>query len=496
MSDGPAGAATPEGGAGQFRWQALFQRSDDPLFILNRRRAILFVNQAWEKLTGLPAGEARQLVCRRRRPVSLADPLPEILAQVLCPPPEALQGETVRVRRLLPGAGTPRWWDVEFTPLREQGRLLALLGRIVPVPLPAAETGTTSSQPSPQPPLPLRLAALRQQVQRRLQVFFPGEDLPTQRRLADQVRLAAQVRAPVVLLGPPGSGKQTLARLIHAHGPERERSFAALDCTRLPAWSVAALLLADAGAAQRRQLGTIYLHEPGYLPREHQMLLWERLLQSTDAAREDRESLEGLPEPLPRLLVGFSMVPLPPWAQIVSGQLLQELFCALDTIRLELPALQDRMAELPQMIERSLVRLNSDGEKRVSGLTPEALELLAGYPWPGNLAEMLQVLDQARLRATGEQITPEELPLSVRLRQRFQETPRQAPDRLLKLDEVLNQVERRLIVLALQRARGHKARACELLGIWRPRLLRRMKELEIDELFSSDGRGAQEPEED
>ncbi len=453
-----------------FRWQALFQRSEDALFLLNRRRAILFVNRAWEKLTGLSASEARHLVCRRRRPVTTADTPQDILSYLLCPPPEAPPTETVRVRRLLPGSSaTPRWWDVEFTPLRGPGgKLLASLGRIIPLPVVQAEVA---------PALPPRLSALRQQVQRRLNLFLPGEDTPVLRRLAEQVRLAAQVTTPVVLIGEPGSGRQTLARLIHAHSPQRERSFAALDCTRLPAWSVAALLLTDAGAGQRRQLGAIYLHEPGRLPRDIQLLLWERLLQSLEATSEGEETEAGQlapPDRLPRLLAGFA----DPREQLASGQLLQELFCGLDTLRLELPALRERPAELPLLIERCLARLNSDGEKSVSGLAPALTEMLARYPWPGNLAELLQTLDQARQRTTEKQITLDDLPLPLRLQLRLEEKPGRQ-DQAWALDRVMEQVERRLILLTLQRTGGNKTRAAELLGLFRPRLLSRMKALRI-----------------
>jgi len=471
------------------RWQALFQRADDPLFVLNRRRTILFVNRAWEKLTRMSASEARRLVCRRRRPVTLADTPQDILSYLLCPPPEAMQGETTQVRRLLPGGSTPQWWDVEFTPLREKGRL-RLLGRIVPLP---AVQGPAA------PPMPPRLAALRQQVQRRLNLFLPADNLPTLRRLAEQVRLASGLLCPVVLIGEPGSGKQTLARLIHAHSPQRERSLAVLDCTRLPVWSVAALLLADAGAGQRRQLGAIYLHEPGRLPRDLQLLLWERLLHPAETLGEERDAPEpsplpprgDSPESLPRLLVGFSSDPR---GQIAAGQLLEELFCALDTFRLELPPLRCRLAELPLLIERCLARLNSDGEKSIAGLAPQTLEMLARHPWPGNLAELLQVLDQARQRSASERITADDLPFSLRLPQRLDETPGRAPDALPRLDEVLEQVERRLIVMALERTKGHKGKAAEMLGVWRPRLLRRMQALRITDPAPAPGETDRETE--
>src|SRR5947209_4972402 len=107
----------------EFRWQALFQRTREPLFLLNRQRRILFVNRAWEELTGLPAAEARgRRVGHRRKPATL--PLGEALAHALAPPAEVLQGQPGKARRLAPGAAGRRWWDVEFFPLRGDAGLL------------------------------------------------------------------------------------------------------------------------------------------------------------------------------------------------------------------------------------------------------------------------------------------------------------------------------------------------------------------------------------
>ncbi len=303
---GPAGLGGPE----RFRWQALFQRVDEPLFVLNHRRALLFVNTAWQRLTGLSAAEARQVVCRRRRPVTAADSIQDILAHLLCPPSEVLQGDSARVRRLVPGGtGVPRWWDVEFFPLCQEARVRGILGRILPLPSVHAA--------KPAPPLPEKLVALRQQVLRRLDLDWSSSELPAVRRVWEQVELACQARTPVVLVGEQGTGKTTLAHLMHARGPDRERSFAGLDCARLPPLAVASLLLGDAGAEQRRKLGTIYLAEPGRLPRDLQQVLWERLTE----AGKDPEVETG--ERLPRLLAGFHGEPRD---MVRAGRLLEPLY--------------------------------------------------------------------------------------------------------------------------------------------------------------------------
>src|SRR5690242_19641523 len=103
-----------------FRWQSLFQRAGEPFFLLNRRRRILFVNRAWEKLTGLAATEARGLQCLRRSSLP-HDPWDVVIRAICSPPPDVLQGRPGRARRLVPRTGsTPRWWDLEFFPLHNE----------------------------------------------------------------------------------------------------------------------------------------------------------------------------------------------------------------------------------------------------------------------------------------------------------------------------------------------------------------------------------------
>src|SRR5262249_6514661 len=135
--------------AKNFRWQALFQRCAEPLFVLDRQRRLLFVNHAWETLTGIAAEQAHVLVCRRPRPATIDDPPEEVLAHALTPPPEVLRGAGGRVRGLLPGRQLAlRWWEVEFLPLRPEGEQggYFILGRIRPVPIVEPAAGNLLSE--------------------------------------------------------------------------------------------------------------------------------------------------------------------------------------------------------------------------------------------------------------------------------------------------------------------------------------------------------------
>jgi transcriptional regulator with PAS, ATPase and Fis domain len=448
---GKAGRRKPL--AGTFHWQAFFRRSAEPVFVLDRRQRLLFVNEAWETLTGVPASEAHHLTCRRPRPAGPDDSPHAALEHALTPPPEARRGAMARVRRLQPGPAA-RWWDVEFLPLRPQGKKegALIVGRVTPV---AAEEGAVPGQ------MPERLMALRERATQRYgQELLAGES-PAVRRLAEQVRLAARTTVPVLLVGEPGAGKETLARLIHYQGPDRERPFAALDCARLPAAALADVLFSPS----RILLGVIYLREPGRLPRDLQLRLCGML-------RGETEEAPGAP----RIIAGCEG---DPQELVRDGRLLDELYASLAVLTLHVPPLRERTAELAALVDRLLDRCNEEGEPHVKRLAPDVWDMLREYSWPGNLRELYAVLSAARRHAGGERITAEDVPASLRLVRKLEETPGRRPERPLPLDALLEKAERRLIEMALRRAGGKKQRAAEILSIWRMRLTRRMKALGI-----------------
>jgi DNA-binding NtrC family response regulator len=431
----------------EFRWQALFQRSREPLFVLDRHRRLLFANGAWVTLTGVALAEVRGRACTRRRLPAAPTRWDEV-ARALAPPAPLLHGPPVRLRRLV-GATT---WDVDFFPLQQDDGPLCVLGKI-----------TVVAPPTPPAALlPEKLAALRETVAQRYGLDALQSTLPAGRRIVEQVRLAAQTRTAVLIVGEAGTGKHWTARIIHYQGADRERPFAALDCTRLSPATLAEVLFGEQGLITRRRAGTVYLKEPASLPRDLQAQLVEAL----------DEKAEGTP----RLIAG-SRSDLT--QEVRSLRFLDELRCSLATVVLELPALRQRHADLEALVEKVLQRCQvADGRARAE-LTPEAWDLVRAYPWPGNLRELYLVLSAARTHAAEASIDAADLPALVRLAVNLGKTPEDPAERSWPLKQLLEQVERRLIQQALRATRGHKTKAAELLSIWRQLLVRRMEALGI-----------------
>ena len=166
-----------------------------------------------------------------------------------------------------------------------------------------------------------------------------------------------------------------------------------------------------------------------------------------------------------------------------------DLYHAITPLVLRLEPLRQRRHDLPLLAQNFLERANDRWACYCAGFTPAALEALEAYDWPGNLRELARVVDRAHVQArsrasTGGQdggtlIDVDDLPASIRGNLGAAYLPPSAAQPVKPLDELLTEIERRLIETALARARQNKSRAAELLGISRPRLYRRIKELNL-----------------
>jgi DNA-binding NtrC family response regulator len=164
-----------------------------------------------------------------------------------------------------------------------------------------------------------------------------------------------------------------------------------------------------------------------------------------------------------------------------AGRFHEGLCCLLSTLTLTVPPLRERHGELTDLVDRLLARKDDEEERGHPGLSKEAWDLIHSYPWPGNVRELQNVLLAARRRAGDATIEPAHFPAVLRQSVQVRQTGGADEVRPLPMDQVLEEVERRLILLALRRNQGNKSRAAEWLGIWRQRLMRRMEALGIED---------------
>jgi hypothetical protein len=419
---------------------SFFAASEDALFLLDTRGRLRMVNPAFARLFDRAADSLRGLSCRSRHKPTLDDPPDDHLAALLHAPPEVLQGEPQTVRRVLSRPEPARIYDVAFFPLaRDSG--VQILGRLRPVAVPSA-TG---------PPLPEALLALRQRHLTRWTWDLLGDPSG---RLAVQARLAARTRASVLLVGPPGSGKTTVARVIHAHSAERERPLAALDLRRRTATRTQEMLTQTRGSGAP---GAVLLRGLDGCP----AALIDFL---ADWLRPEWEGHPPNPE-RPRL-----------YAALCDRGRLPAALAPLGALEVTVPPLRERGHEWEGLLQGLREILNLLPGPALHTLTPAAREALRSHTWPGNLGELHAVLLDARAGCRTGVLDRSELPAWLRV------PPRPtAPPPVLNLETTLQEAERRLIQLALHRARGNRSRAAELLGLTRARLLRRLDQLGLGE---------------
>jgi DNA-binding NtrC family response regulator len=165
---------------------------------------------------------------------------------------------------------------------------------------------------------------------------------------------------------------------------------------------------------------------------------------------------------------------------VESGTYLRELATTLSTLVVELPPLAERIDDVPLLVQHFIEQFNAKGDRQLSGASPEALDQLAAYGWPGNVDELEEVVREACRAADGPFVAAADLPKRLRQATSAAAHPR-AEEETIVLDELLAQIEADLVRRAMRRAKGNKTKAAQLLGVTRPRLHRKLVELEEQE---------------
>jgi DNA-binding NtrC family response regulator len=287
----------------------------------------------------------------------------------------------------------------------------------------------------------------------------------------------------ILIRGESGSGKELVAHAIHGQSKRRRGPFIPLDCAALPETLVESELFghergAFTGATQRRlgrfelaHGGTLFLDEIGNLPVSTQMKLL-RVLEDRAITRLGGRGQIGIDVRIVAAThVNFEEA-------LREGRFREDLYHRLNEFTIHVPALRERSADLPELVDHFLRRIGEELGKPVSGVTPEALEALRAYPWPGNVRELRNALKRAAVLADGP-IALADLPGEFRGRPPLPVTaPAGGGPTTLKdvVRHVVETAERDLIVRTLERTRWNRAQAARLLGINYKTLYNKLKE--------------------
>jgi two-component system, NtrC family, response regulator HydG len=289
---------------------------------------------------------------------------------------------------------------------------------------------------------------------------------------------AAQSEAPVIIFGESGTGKELVAHAIHALGRRREGPFITCNCAALNEALLESELFghvkgAFTGAYTHRQgrfeaahRGDIFLDEIGDIPPAIQI----KLLRVLETKRFERVG-DVRPISVDVRIVTATHRNLE--SLVSQGKFREDLFFRINVIPIQLPPLRERMEDFPLLVEHFLKHLRQRSGKSLSGLTPDAMQILLEHPWPGNVRELKGVLEYAFVVAADGLIAPEHLPPKLGCRE---STPAAPP----AAGAVLAADEKTALVNALRQTGGNQSRAAALLGVTRVTVWHRMKKYGID----------------
>jgi two-component system, NtrC family, response regulator PilR len=281
----------------------------------------------------------------------------------------------------------------------------------------------------------------------------------------------AETRTTVLITGESGTGKERVARVIHERSERGGKPFMVVNCGALPeALMESELFGHEKGAftgasARHRGLfrdadgGTLLLDEVGELPFSLQVkllrVLQERSVRAVGSTHEVPVDV--------RLLAATNR---DIEAAVQSGSFRQDLYYRLNVIRLVLPPLRERREDIPLLVERFVRRFAAEMGKDVLGLTADALRALERHAFPGNVRELENVIERAVALAGARSIGLGDLPPEISgLAGEAAPSLLSLPPDGCQLDDVMNEIERRMLLDALERTNGVRTSAAKLLGI-------------------------------
>jgi len=491
------------------------QELDTPVYVLDEKHALIYFNDALVKWANADADALIGQTCRYHTSASRLHH--EITAASLAPPPEVAQGQRTQTILAVDAVCETRYRRAEFIPLAFGDGEFGTLVLVDAIDLSPEDTVSFTAQPQGETTvetvqareLHRVLFALRRHQAGRYRLETLLGHTSAMQLARRQAMLAAEtghcasgIVAPVLIVGPPGSGRETLAGAIH-YGRDGEHSggMIPVDCHALPGELIDSTIRAFYQRyarvdqkADRKKCHTLLLNNADTLEPEQAELVVSVLENNPGNMR----------------IIGTSSLEPHVWNNH------PELPWCLATIKINLPPLTERRDDIPLLAQWFLEQQNARGEgrgtrdeRREAGVNPtshlsplashasslaphtspmtqrsgfaaDALDLLTLYHWPGNIDELMQVVAESHAQAKGTLVRASDLP--IRLHQTADAQAVNSTIEQIDLENYLQSLEVELIGRALKTARGNKAKAARLLGMTRPRLYRRLEQLGLIEL--------------
>ncbi len=346
------------------------------------------------------------------------------------------------------------------------------------------------------------LTRLEQEARRRFElgVEIIGK-APAMQEIFKTIGRVAPTDATVLIEGESGTGKELIARAIHFHSPRWSAPFVALNCSAVPRDLLESELFghergAFTGAVEQRAglfevatEGTLFLDEVGDMPLELQAKVL-RALQEKELTRVGgREVIK-----VDCRIIAATNQDLE--RAVKQGRFREDLYFRLKVVPIAVPPLRQRRGDIPELVAYFIQKINREMGTNITGVSPEARAILNLHNWPGNVRELENTLVRAAVLAPGPTLMPRDLALAthdtgatiyddmsleevvrMKLKEYFHQTRDVEPTDLYEL--IMARVERPLLELTLERARGNQLKAAAILGINRNTLHKKITQLKI-----------------
>jgi PAS domain S-box-containing protein len=366
----------------------------------------------------------------------------------------ALEGETVEGERTFPVNNIPVIFSYTITPLRDiEGKAFGIFG---------ISRDVTDRRP-------------RERYSTESADSYPSKVM---RSTLDMARRVAEQDSVVLLLGESGSGKDYVAKYIHAHSRRKNGPYVSLNCAAIAPNLAESELFghekgAFTGAMSRKrgmlelaEQGTLLLNEVGELP----LPLQSKLLTFLDTRRFTRVGGEKEISVNARIIAATNR---DLENEVAQGNFRRDLFYRFNVIKVTIPPLRERLDDIPNLANEILSRLASEMQlSSVPVLDMATLNALSNYDWPGNVREFRNVLERALITSDGKRFDVM-LPSGVRMEDAGSINV-EFYGRTLR--EVTEEITRHMCVDALRRSNGNKREAAKLLGIARDSLYRHLRQ--------------------
>jgi two-component system response regulator AtoC len=308
---------------------------------------------------------------------------------------------------------------------------------------------------------------------------------PQMLELFRTVRKIAEFKTTVLIDGESGTGKELVARAIHGSSPRARAAFIAVNCGAISMNLLESELFGhrkgaftDAsrdrkGLFEEASGGTLFLDEIGELPLNLQVKLLRALQEGEIRRVGDSQDIK-----VDVRVVAATARDLAD--EVKRGAFREDLYYRLNVFALHLPALRDRREDIPLLVEHFLHRMNARMGLAISGITAEALRILTSHDWPGNVRELENTIERAIVLAEGPAIDVDSLPERLRTAASGPPaSPATADDGDLSIKRASRRSEESLIRRALERTKGNRTRAADLLEISHRALLYKIREYGI-----------------